>query len=316
METSIIIPVLNDSYVYCCLKSILKSLSGKVPKAKEILVINDKNSLESFSTKLKLFCKKNKIKYFKSEKPGAAFNRNKGMDLAKGKRILFIDSDCKADKFWIKEMELSLNSADIVEGRIDYDSNKTPLFDRVVENKSTSFRFLTANLGITRKVGKECKFDERFIVFREDTDFGLMALEKGFKHFFCEKAKVFHKSSRFTIKRFIFERKRFIGEPLFFKKHRKNALIKKHIPRIWRISHPVEFILLALIIASLFFSWKYLILAYLLSGTVYCLKKYLIDKRTFKIKDTILVLILLPLTMVVKRIAIWKGAIRFKFFLL
>jgi len=316
MKTSIVIPVMNDDFIFKCLKTILENFGGKIPLDKEIIIVNDKKSNESFSNKLKEFCEKKKVRYFRAEKPGAAFNRNKGMALAKGDKILFIDSDCKADMSWVEEMEKILCSAEIVEGNITYGSEKNPLFDRVVENKSTPFKFLTANLGIRKEVAKKVKFDERFIVFREDTDFGLSALEKGFKHSFCEKAKVFHRASRFTIKRFIFERKRYIGEPLLFKKHKSNKLLKRHIPRIWRISHPVELVLLALIIISIFFSWKALILAYFLPGVIYSLRGYLLRKRTFKFSDTFLVLFLIPLTMFIKRIYIWKGSIKFRVLLL
>ncbi len=314
VKTSIIIPVKNDVSIYNCINSILKQIRSK--KDREVIIVNDKNSEEEFSKNLKKFCKEKKIKYIKGEKPGAAFNRNKGMAIAKGENILFIDSDCIAGPNWIKKMEDSLKDYDIVEGAIIYNSQERPLFDRVIENKETPYRFLTANLGIKKAVAKKCSFDERFIVFREDTDFGLCALEKGFKSFFNKEAKVFHKKSRFSIREFIFERKRFIGDPLLFKKHRSNKLLKKHIPIICRISYPLELILLIFIFISIFLSWKLFLVAYFFPGIIYSLKKYLIDKRTFKIKDTFLVILLIPLTMIVKRISIWRGSIKFKVLLI
>jgi len=316
MKTSIVIPVLNDDFIYKCLNFILENFNKKIPKNKQIIVINDQKSNEIFSQKLKAFCKDNKIDYHKSEKPGASFNRNKGIELAKGEKIIFIDSDCFPSKKWLNEMEESLKDFDIVEGKVSYAAKENPLFDRFVENKSTPNRFLTANLGIRKVVGQKCKFDDRFIVFREDTDFGFCALEKGFTSSFNQKAEVFHKQSRFTIKKFVLERKRYIGEPLLFKKHKLNPLLKNHVPRIWKFSHPIELILLFFLVTSIFMSWKLLILAYLLPGIIYCSNKYFISKRTFKIKDTLLVLLFLPITMIVKRIYIWKGSIRFKVLLL
>ncbi len=316
MKTSVVIPVMNDNFIFKCLNTFLNNFEGKLPFDKEIIIIDDKKSNEKFSSELKNFCEEKRINYYKAEKPGASFNRNKGVEIAKGKNILFIDSDCFPSKNWISEMEKSLRKFDLVEGRISYESKEKPLFDRLVENEFTPNRFLTANLGIKKVVGEKCKFDDRFIVFREDTDFGLMALKKGFKSTFNKEAEIFHRQSRFTIKRFIFERKRFIGEPLLFKKHKRSHILKQHIPRIWRISHPIEFFLLCLIILSAFFSWKFFLGAYFLPGFAYCANQYLRNGRTFRVKDTLLVLLLLPLTMIVKRIYIWKGAIKFGVFLI
>ena len=316
MKTSIIIPVKDDTYIFNCLKSILNNFNNKIPKNKEIIVIDDKKSKQKFSVNLENFCKSNKIKYFKAKEPGASFNRNYGIDVSYGEKILFIHSDCTSDKKWIFEMEKSLDIFDIVEGQIIYNSKIDPLFDRVVQNKQTKYNFLTANMGIKRAVTEKCRFDKRFIVFREDTDFGLCALENGFKGSFNKKARVFHRSSRFTIKRFIIERKRYIGEPLFLKKHKKNPLIKKHVKSFLRIAYPFELIFLIAMLISLFLDFRWFLFFYLFPGFFYCLKNYLVNKRTFKIKDTLLILLLLPLTMFIKRVFIWRGAIKFKFFLI
>ncbi|MBU2612470.1 MAG: glycosyltransferase [Nanoarchaeota archaeon] len=316
METSIIIPTLNDSEIYHCLEEIIKTFPKKTSKNKEILVVNDKNSSKNYSRELKNFCKKKKVRYFQSEKPGASSNRNLGMKRSKGKNILFIDSDCFPEKNWITEMEKGLIYSDLVEGKVIYASKKKPLFDRMVENKNTKNRFLTANLGMKRKVAESLKFDDRFIVFREDTDFGLSAIEKGFKASFLEKAIVFHKKSRFTVKKFILERKRYIGEPLLFKKHKSNPLLKKHITYIWRIVYPLELITLLLFFIMLFFNPLISLVLYFIPGFVYNLKGYLIQGRNFSLKDSLFTLFLIPLTMFVKRIYIWKGAIKFKFFLI
>jgi glycosyltransferase involved in cell wall biosynthesis len=316
MKTSIIIPVMNDNFIYKCLNSLLNSFNNKIPTGKEIIVINDKKSEESYSKGLKNFCDKSKIKYIRAEKQGASFNRNLGMRISKGEKILFIDSDCFPDKNWVSEMEKGLEDSELVEGRVVYASKKKPLFDRVVENKNTPNRFLTANLGITRKVAESCKFDNRFIVFREDTDFGLSAIEKGFKTSFLEKAVVFHKKSRFTVKRFILERKRYVGEPLLFKKHKSNPLIHEHIRHFFRISYPFELLAIILLFLFIFINPLISIIIYFIPGISYNLRGYLIQRRTFSLKDSILTLFLIPLTMIVKRIYIWKGAIKFRVFMI
>lgn len=308
MDTSIIIPVKDDEYIFLCLERLIAIKK----KNEEIIVVNDSLSRGVFSKKLISFCKLNKIVYMRSKTPGAAFNRNEGMRIAKGKKLLFIDSDCLPDKNWIEEMEKSLDDCDLVEGSIKYDSPTRTVLDRSVENIETPGLFLTANLGIKKEVSKKCKFDERFIVFREDTDFGLSALEQGFKSAFNTLAIVFHKKSKFSIKRFIFERERYIGEPLLYKKHKENSLISNYVRKMGRIFYPAELLFLLLIFSSVFFSLPAFVIFYLFPGAYYLGKKYASRKYIWNMLDSIIVLILLPVTMLVKRIAIWKGALKFR----
>jgi glycosyltransferase involved in cell wall biosynthesis len=312
MKTSIVIPVKDDWNIFYCLKEVLIQKT----KNSEIIVVNDYKSSNSFTQELKNFCKEAKVRCVSPSKPGASANRNFGMRIARGRNIVFIDSDCYPCKGWLIGLEEKLERYDLVEGKVTYEAKKKGLMDRVVENSKGKYCFLTANFAIKKKVASKCFFDERFLVFREDTDFGLSAIEQGFRYSFCEEAEVFHKASRFTVKRFIFERKRYIGEPLFFKKHKNNYLIKKHSPSILRISFPGEFFFLVIFFLSLFFSLKIALFLYLLPGLAYCFSGYIKKKRYFKLRDFLEVILLIPLTIVVKRLAIWQGAIRFKFFLI
>jgi GT2 family glycosyltransferase len=201
-----------------------------------------------------------------------------------------------------------------VEGKIIYGSKERTVLDRAVENLDTPNLFLTANLGIKKTVFRKCKFDERFIVFREDTDFGLSALEHGFKSTFNTNAKVFHKKSKFSIKRFIFERERYIGEPLLLKKHLNNELVNNYIKRIGRILYPEELVFMILMVSFLFYNPLISLVFYFFPGGFYLFKKYKTKKYIFNARDSAVVLLLLPVTMFVKRLAMWKGAIRFKIF--
>jgi len=311
IKTSIVIPVKDDDYIFTC----LDSLYPQIDKSREVIVVNDLLSSKEFTHKLSRACKKYKVRYFIAEKPGASANRNLGMSMARGKNILFIDSDCRSEFNWVINMEKSLNKYDLIEGAIIYDSKEKSVLDRVVENKETPYRFLTANLGITKKVAKSCSFDNRFIVFREDTDFGFEALEKGFSSSFNKSAVVYHKRAKFTIKRFIFERERYIGEALFFKKHISNKYLVNEIKRIGRVLYPLEFLFILGMLFSLFFSFAIFPIFYFFPGIYYLFKKY---KQGFvwDTKEAILVLVLLPITMFIKRIAIWKGACKFKVFVI
>jgi glycosyltransferase involved in cell wall biosynthesis len=311
IENSIIIPVKDDTYIFSCLVELINIKDKKT----EIIIVNDLLSSKNFSDKLKSFCKKERLNYIRAKKPGASANRNLGMDAAKGINIIFIDSDCRPSQGWIKAMAKTLRKFNVVEGAVIYDSKIKGVLDRVVENKKTPNRFLTANLGIKREVAKSCKFDERFFVFREDTDFGFSALEKGFSSSFNQKAIVFHKKAKFGIKRFITERKRYIGEALFLKKHLLNKNLNKEVKRIWRILYPSELIFILGMFVSLAIFIQIFPLFYLFPGGYYLYKKKS-QGFTLTLKESSIVLLLLPITMLVKRFSIWLGALRFNFFVI
>lgn len=90
IEVSFIIPVFNgEDYIERCLNSILaqKDLTS------EIIVIDD-GSVDGTCKKLEEYCGKfNNIIFEKQEHLGASVARNRGLDLAKGNWICFIDSD-------------------------------------------------------------------------------------------------------------------------------------------------------------------------------------------------------------------------------
>lgn len=315
LKTSVVIPVKDDESVYNCIESILPQLG----KDRELLVVCDIKSEKEFYSRLEKYCNnlKNKgVCFMTPNKPGAAANRTLGMRMSSGKNILFIDSDCVAEKRWVKEMEFQLSRFDIVEGTVLYASNiRTPL-DKVVENKGQLYRFLTANLGITNKVADKCEFDTSYVLFREDTDFGFQAIKTGFKHGFSTSGIVIHKRQKYTIKKFIFERKRYFTEARFFDKWKNdNTLLKHEVKRIGRFLYPQELAFIGLMVLLLPFSLCWAFAAYLIPGIIYLLRQFN-QGFQFDFKETIIVMLLLSATMIIKRISIWRGALHYKVFVI
>lgn len=311
LKTSVVIPVKDDESVYNCIESILPQLG----KDRELLVVCDIKSEKEFYGRLEKYCNnlKNKgVCFMTPNKPGAAANRTLGMRMSSGKNILFIDSDCVAEKNWIKEMEHSLSKNDIVEGTVLYASNiRTPM-DKVVENRGQLYRFLTANLGITSKVAEKCEFDSSYVLFREDTDFGFQAIKAGFKHDFCYYGVVIHKRQKYTIKKFLFERKRYFTEARFFDKWKNdNYLLKHEVKRIGIILYPQELAFIGLMILLLPFSLCFAFACYLIPGMIYLLKQFN-NGIKFNFRETMIVMLLLSATMIIKRISIWRGALHYK----
>lgn len=92
---SVIVPVYNtDKYLEECLESILNQTLKDI----EIICIEDKSTDNSLQI-LKNYSKKDdRIIILENESNrGLSFNRNKGLDYAKGKYVSFIDSDDKLD---------------------------------------------------------------------------------------------------------------------------------------------------------------------------------------------------------------------------
>ena len=111
---SVIIPVYNvEKYLHICINSILNQSFQDF----EIICIDD-GSLDSSSEILEYFANKDsRIKIFKNERNlGLSPTRNRGMDIAKGKYILFLDADdwyC-SDALEILFTEAEKNNLDIV----------------------------------------------------------------------------------------------------------------------------------------------------------------------------------------------------------
>lgn len=102
IKVSIIVPVWNtEKYIEQC----LNSLVNQTIKEKEIIIIND-GSPDKSENIIKAFQKKypKLIKYIKKENGGQGSARNRGLEIAKGEFIGFVDSDDWVDKTMYENM--------------------------------------------------------------------------------------------------------------------------------------------------------------------------------------------------------------------
>lgn len=88
---SIIIPVYNaEKYLEDTLGSALNQTYQDI----EIIIVDDCSSDNSSKISNRYVGNDSRVKYFKNEKnSGAAYTRNRGLDLARGRYIAFLDSD-------------------------------------------------------------------------------------------------------------------------------------------------------------------------------------------------------------------------------
>ena len=92
MRLSYIIPLFNaENYIHQCLNSICNQPIDK--KDFEIIVIDDGSKDESFLRAKEIAKQNDNIKVYHQENKGVSETRNRGIDLAKGNYIWFIDSD-------------------------------------------------------------------------------------------------------------------------------------------------------------------------------------------------------------------------------
>lgn len=104
---SIIVPVYNtEQYLHRCIDSVL----AQTYKDFELLLIDDGSTDSSGAICDEYAEKDGRIKVFHKENGGVSDTRNKGMDLAQGKYLMFLD----ADDFWLQNdvLEVLVGKAD------------------------------------------------------------------------------------------------------------------------------------------------------------------------------------------------------------
>lgn len=103
---SIIMPIYNgELYLDYAITSVISQSEGSW----ELIVIND-GSTDSSSEKCKKYVEEdNRIRLIEKEKSGVSDSRNKGLEMAKGKWIVFLDSDDWFEKNFLYELKRKIN---------------------------------------------------------------------------------------------------------------------------------------------------------------------------------------------------------------
>ena len=108
---SVIIPMYNsEKYIERCLRSVCEQTYQNI----EIIVIDDGSSDNGEKICKRIANSDSRIYVYHFENHGVSWARNKGIELAKGEYITFIDSDDYIDKEMIKNMVDHIHEADLV----------------------------------------------------------------------------------------------------------------------------------------------------------------------------------------------------------
>lgn len=107
---SVIIPIYNmEKYLDRCINSITEQSYKNI----EILLINDGSTDNSLKICKKFQKEDERIKFFSMNHQGVSIARNLGIEKAKGKYIMFIDSDDWIEKDTIKTLYENIKNNDM-----------------------------------------------------------------------------------------------------------------------------------------------------------------------------------------------------------
>ena len=184
-------------------KSFLKSFSKLNFSNKKIKLIIVENTIYKTQTDIiKKYLKKNiSFSYYKENKIGIPFARNKALKISEGyktKYICFFDDDCEINKNWINKFyrHSYKNKIDIVTGpQIPKTKNEfVKLLSRKKKNKSKIKWAATNNVIFRQDIIKKekIKFSNKlFQIGGSDQLFFMQLSRKGYKIEWCSDLKVF-----------------------------------------------------------------------------------------------------------------------------
>ena len=101
MKISVIIPTYNEENV---ILDCLKSLEMQTLKGFEVIVVDDGSTDDTMSLVSSFNAKNFKLRTFSQEHRGPGMARNLGASKAKGKILMFVDSDMTFDRDFIKDL--------------------------------------------------------------------------------------------------------------------------------------------------------------------------------------------------------------------
>jgi glycosyltransferase involved in cell wall biosynthesis len=198
-KISIIVPVFNvENYIHDCIKSILNQSFIDF----EVILVNDGSSDQSGQICDEYAKKDKRIAVIHKENGGQSSARNRGIDIAKGEYIGFIDSDDWIDLDMYKilyekaiEMEADISACNIVE--YQKDSSKRlfclDLTDRIFDRDAAigeiylneRLTFSPCNKIYKRELFNGLRFKEGYIL--EDMDFAYKIIHRSNKIFYTGK---------------------------------------------------------------------------------------------------------------------------------
>ena len=109
MSVSVIIPTYNRAHV---LGEAIASVLAQTYREWELIIVDDGSTDATAATIEELYAADPRVTYRKVSNGGAARARNKGVELASGRYITFLDSDDVVDPAWLSRLVSELEASD------------------------------------------------------------------------------------------------------------------------------------------------------------------------------------------------------------
>lgn len=180
---SIIVPIYNvEQYIEECIKSIVNQTLTQI----EIILVNDGTKDDSINKIKKYIDNDDRIILINKENGGLSSARNKGLEIAKGDYILFIDSDDYIDTDMVQEMYESMSSNDLdivmcgykrVENEKVYEVHP-PIESNIIFNKEDIIKIVEQGHNtksiwfVWRNMYRKDILTKNSLTFNEDIKFG------------------------------------------------------------------------------------------------------------------------------------------------
>lgn len=114
---SVIVPVYNcEKYIK---KSVQTVLNGQYRNV-EVILVNDGSTDCSLELCNQLRNQDNRVKVYSQKNGGPSVARNKGIELAMGEYIIFMDSDDEVSKYYVSDLINLIHNEDAVLGQVSY----------------------------------------------------------------------------------------------------------------------------------------------------------------------------------------------------
>ncbi len=164
-KVSVIIPVYNaEKFIDRCINSVLDQTYKDI----EVILINDGSQDSSLKIIEKYSMEHDNIHYFTQSNKGPGAARNKGIGLANGEYITFIDADDYIEKEYIKNLVSNSSNMDIVVcGYKRFDQGHHLILEQTPnENIISHFKFISTVCKLYNKnflIDNNLKFSDRKI---------------------------------------------------------------------------------------------------------------------------------------------------------
>jgi len=204
MEVSVIIPTYERGRLLIeCISSLIDQ---DFSENYEIIIVDDGSKNNIINSNI---LRNKKIKYVKIKHRGPASARNHGIEMARGKYIIFLGDDIIADRELIKAhymfLEKESYNVSSLGNTLWHKSTPNFKFSKVLrlvgvedtppknEEDCGFFSFKTSNIAIRRSWLLNERFDENFpYAAMEDNEIGYRLYKKGLRIKFNEKAVAYH----------------------------------------------------------------------------------------------------------------------------